>query len=205
MRLGRRGLVLGAALIGGVGCARACDQETATVVDATMPGPALPVLVADPVSSAARAARIDALPLRRGPRPDTVELRVARAGDLADTIALRDAGADVDSVGVATVGFFHAAFVAAHPGFDLVRPVLFSPAELLVLANHLAEATMSVLAASDLAAAKARWPKSALLAEIDRDDEWAATRPVLAAAARDLSQTAKRHADANASLWLLAR
>jgi len=189
-------------------CARACD-EPASKYDPVAPAPPPPPLVHDPEPAeggrepASLAAKLRNLSLRRGLRDDTVELRPARPGDDPSDPKFRVGLQSSETVGVAAVSFFHASFAKAHPGFDLTRPRLLTPAQLLVLANDLAEMAMTVLAASDLAAAKARWPKVSLLSEIDRDDEWAATRPVLAETARALSAKTKAHADAKEGLWVL--
>ena len=73
-----------------------------------------------------------------------------------------------ESVGVASITLFHPAFTKVHPGFDLTSPRLLSPKELEGLAHELTEMAMSLLSATDLAVAKARWGKhSAFVRELE--------------------------------------
>ncbi len=209
------------AMFGLGACTRSCGGETADAtafVDAEAPPtPLSPSLVKDPEETQKDAtdakdaqapspkAKLDNLALRRGIRIDCVELRPARKEDDPKDPKFRVPSQASESLGVPALTFFHPAFAKAHPGFDLSRPRLLTPAELAVLSHELTELTMSVLAASDLETAKVRWGKaSPLVGEMERDDEWAKTRPVLAETSRALAAKAKAHSEQKEGLWVLA-
>lgn len=174
--------------------------------------PSQPALVKDPEEPRdsatseplASKAKLENLTLRRGIRRDCVELRPARPGDDPKDPKFRVGSQASESLGVPALVFFHPAFAKSHPGFDLTAPRLLSPSELTVLSHELTELSMSLLAASDLTVAKSRWGKaSPLVGEMERDDEWAQTRPVLAETARSLAAKAKAHAEQKEGLWVL--
>ncbi|MBK6462850.1 MAG: hypothetical protein IPF92_17860 [Myxococcales bacterium] len=224
-RAGRRvGFTVGAALalalgLGGAACSGACGgappektTEAPIPIEAGLMLPAPPPLVQDPspepsVGPAAPPKplnRYHTLTIQRGDRPDCVELRPARPGDDPKDPIFRRWVAGSEGIGVAAIAFFHPAFTKAHPGFDLTAPRRLSPAELLVLAAELAEMNLALLAATDLAAAKARWGKTSLVSELESDAAWKAVRPLLGEAAQGLAARAKAMAAAKESLWVLA-
>lgn len=203
--------------LGLAACARACDGpvEPPPSVDASGgPSAPLPALEKDPLDASSEASdkaqtsfddSLKSLSLRRGIRRDCVELRPARPGDDPKDPKFRAPSQMSESVGVASITLFHPAFTKVHPGFDLTSPRLLSPKELEGLAHELTEMAMSLLSATDLAVAKARWGKhSAFVRELESDGDWAKARPILAETARALGAKAKAHADAKEGLWVLA-
>ncbi len=157
-----------------------------------------------PTAPPVKNNRFQLLTLQRGSRQDCVELRPARPGDNPKDPSFRPWNPGSEGIGVAAIGFFHPAFAKAHRGFDLTAPRLLAPAELVVLANELTEIGLALLAAPDLAAAKSRWGKTPLVAELERDEDWRAARPVLEESARGLATRARAHAAAKEGLWVLA-
>lgn len=200
---------------GGAGCSGGCgapSESAAPPEKVAVLAPPPPPLVQDPAPEPSAGVTappkklnpFHLLTLQRGYRPDCVELRPARAGDNPKEPSFRSWNPGSEGVGVAAIAFFHPAFAKAHRGFDLTAPRLLSPAELLVLAGELAEVNLALLAATDLGAAKARWGKTTLVAELESEEAWKTVRPLLGEAAQGLALRAKAFAATKESLWVLA-
>lgn len=203
--------------LGGAACSGACGAppektEAPAPIEAGLMLPSPPPLVQDPAPepSVGPAAPpkprnpYHALTIQRGYRPDCVELRPARPGDNPKDPTFRAWNPGSEGIGVAAIAFFHPAFAKAHRGFDLTAPRRLAPAELLVLASELAEVNLALLAATGLAAAKARWGKTSVVAELESEEAWKVVRPLLGEAAQGLALRAKAMAGAKESLWVLA-